>query len=871
MKSRSLKNNWQLLERPLCIGAEGAADVLGETEGWMDVAAVPADVHTILMQHGKIADPYVADGTDRCLWVEKRSWWFKKTFTLTEEELSCFGAELFLETLDVHADVFVNGTHAGHHASAFYPFRKNIKNRLVAGENVLLVRLTTGLEHVTDEEAAPVRDFVACEWRTRRKGRGEDRRSCLRKPQHVFGWDQSPHLATICIAGDARIDFLPEVVVRDVRVETLSLGEEGAKILCEAEVESTERSYARECSAVFTFEKDGKVLYEKNISYMSQTGVNYLDFSFTLPEPELWWPNGYGAQPLYTARVTAAGMNGTTDEKAITTGIRTVTVDQTAYKEGYRRYAFVVNGKRIYAKGMDFIQTKQLYAEITEADQEKLISRAKAAGFSMLRFWDGNRYHEDYVYDICDRYGILVFQNFMFACGAYPDHLDRFVREVEKEAQYQVKRLRSHPCIALWCGNGECHGILKSYFGNDIFKQLDAEDYPAGTKLYNEVLPRICHQLTTAGYQCCSPFGGFQTQEAPERGDCHYYPFLNLAPENQQNRISVGSFDPLDARFITESGVMGPPSAEAFERFLGGKEHYEADDAICEHHRNTFERYAVRDGIYKHYTGERKLSFEEYCLYGGLFQGHMLSYASDHVRLMEECGGSLFWCFNDGFGEVGFSLMDHEGNPKPAYYFLKRAYAANRVILRRKDDRIEVWCGNDSDKERRIDLVCGYVTFEGAYAEPSSLSAVLPAFAPETLFGSFAAAGDDHQGVFYARPCEAGPSETAAAPLAAKPAAAASNTPEVTPTATLRADDFRNLNVPADAGLSVTDLVRDGETITFTVTAEKFAHAVHFGLPAEKIFSDQYFDLLPGESRRVTLYNAGSLAMSDLAAHSVHA
>lgn len=845
MKSISLSENWNLLEQPLCIGPEGAADVLRIREGWMDVPSVPSDVHTVLFQNGKIADPFVGDGTDQCLWVEKCAWWYKKVFTLSEEELSCAGVELFMETLDLHADIFVNGTHVGHHASAFYPFVKNIRPCLMAGENTLLVRLTTGLEHVTDEEAAPIRDFVACEWRSRRKGRGEDRRTCLRKPQHVFGWDQSPRLATVCIAGDVRLDLLQEVVVRNVRVETLSLDAEGAKLLCEAEVESTERSYARECQAVFTFEKDGKVLYEKTVSYLSQTGLNYLRFDFTLPDPELWWPNGYGAQPLYTAKVAAKGMNGTADEKSVTTGIRTVTLDQTPYKEGYRRYAFLVNGKRIYAKGMDFIQTNQIYAEVTGKDQEKLIRAAASADLNMLRFWDGNRYHEDYVYDLCDQNGILVYQNFMFACGAYPDHLDWFVHEVEKEAEYQLKRLRNHPCIALWCGNGECHGLLRTFLGKDIFGEIDAETYPAGTRIYNEILPKLHHQLVASvGYQCCSPFGGFEKQEAEERGDRHYYPFLFLAPEKQQYRISVESFDPLNARFITESGVMGPPSAEAFARFLGGREHYEADDEIYEHHRNTFERYAVRDGIYKHYTGERKLSFEEYCLYGGLFQGHMLSYASDHMRLMEECGGTLFWCFNDGFGEVGFSLMDHERNPKPAYYFLKRAYDRHRVILRRSGDRIEVWCGNDSAEEKQICLTCGYVSFEGICGETKEITAVLPAFSPEILLGTFAAAGDDHTGVFYAK----------------------DKTGSV---ATLRVDDFRNLSVPEDAGLSVTDAEKNGKSISFTVTAAKFAHAVHFGLPASYVFSDQYFDLLPGESRRIVLKDAGDLTPADISAYHI--
>ncbi len=840
MIRKSLSENWLLAEQPLYVTRDNALQMLSKTDGWMKVPSVPCDVHTVLVREGKIADPFVGDGSFECEWVEKRSWWFLKKFTVMQEELKCFGAELFIETLDIHADLFLNGDYIGHHSSAFYPFQKDILPHLKAGENTLLVRLTTGIDCVKDEDVNAVRDFVACEFRSRREGRGEDRRTILRKPQHVFGWDQAPRLATCCIAGEVRLDFLEEVVVRDVRVETLALHDDKADLLVEAEIESRERNYAREITAEFTLEKDGKVVHTEKRDFLAQTGCNFVNFNFTLDHPELWWPNGYGEQNLYCATVRAVNMYGYQDEKSVNTGIRTVSVDMTAFKENHRRYAFFVNGKRIYAKGADYIQTHQIYAEVTKKEHDKLIKAAKDAHFNMIRFWDGNRYHEDYVYDLCDQYGILVYQNFCFACGAYPDHLEEFCRLVEIEAEYQLKRLRSHPCIALWCGNGECNGLLRNYLKMNYFSDKYGSDFPGGTKIYGEILPKLHHRMVASvGYQCCSPFGGFENQAAPERGEMHYYPFLHFEPENLVNRISYQSFDPLETRFITESGVMGPPSAKSLERSLGGKEHYDRDDKEFEHHRNTFERHAVRDAIYKHYTGERKLSIEEYCLYGGLFQGSMLSYASDHVRMCEDVGGTLFWCFNDGFGEVGFSFTDAEQNPKPVYYFMKRAYAANRVILKRNGEKVDVYCSNDQNTEKEITLSCGYVTFDGRYTDPAAISATLPENAPETYIGSFPLVGDDHDGVFYAK-CGG---ETVAV---------------------LWADDFKHLRVTKKAKLQMSDIEAKDGTISFTVEADVFAHAVHFGLTADKMFSDQYFDLLPGERRQVTLQNAKGVKPEDI-------
>lgn len=848
MKRISLLKNWRLLEAPLSDTAQMFAAVAQRTEGWMEISTLPCDVRMPLIACGKIEEPTTADHSFASEWVERRSWWFQKSFSLTEEEISRHGVELFIEMLDVHADLFLNGSHIGHHASAMYPFCKDVRPFLRVGENQLLIRLTTGLDRVTDEQIAPVRDFVACEFRSRRKGRGDERRVMLRKPQNVFGWDQTPRIATCAISGDVRLDVLDEVAVRDIRFETLELTDAGAKLLVEAEVESRERLFARECEAVFTLEKDGEVVYTAKQSYLSQTGVNYLDFSFTLPDPALWWPNGYGEQPLYTARVCAVNHNGARDEKSIVTGIRTVRLDSSPLSDEERNYTFVINGKRIYCRGMDFIHSDSLYARITDELQEKLLTAAKEANFCMLRFWDGNVYQTDAVYALCNRLGLMVIQNFCFACGAYPDHLEEFRRETEAEAAYQLRRLRSHPSLVMWYGNGENNGLLASYLGRSLFDVVDPTLYPGGTWLYGEMLPRMHHAyVASVPYQCCTPFGGTDKQESEERGDRHYYPFLDLRPEKQQYRISVESFDALKCKFITEGGVMGPPAKEALVRYCGGEEHYAADDAVWEHHRNSFERYAVRDGIYKHYTGERALSLDEYCLYGGLFQGGMLAYEADHIRIQPHCGGSLLWCMNDCFGEVGFSLMDHDGNPKPAYYFLKRAYNANRIVLRRFGDTVKVYATNASPVPYKTTLLCGYTRFDGTEQTVQRIAVNMPAYAPATCVAELAVDGFDLvRGILYAK-----------------------DENDERLSATLRADDFAKLSLPRKAKLTVSDAEKTAQGLCFTVTADTYAHAVHFGTEASVRFSDLYFDLLPQESRRITVYDP-AVTLQDLVPDSVY-
>ena len=842
MKTLSLLENWRLREEALHCTADMAGIVAGKDTGWMEISSLPCDVHMALQDAGRIGDPHVARNSFDCKWVEERSWWFEKKFTLEEQDLSVHGVELFIEILDIHADIFLNGTHIAHHASAMYAFCKNVRPWLKAGENTLLIRLTTGAEQLDDVALAPVRDFVACEYRSRREGRGNDKRCGLRKPQYVFGWDQSPRLATCAIAGDVRLDILDEIVVRDIRFETRSLDESGAKLLIEAEVESRERLFAREMDVELELLLEGKVVHAAKENRLANAGINFFDFSFTLRDPALWWPNGYGKQPLYTVRVRAVNNRGAAHERSITTGIRTVRREQLPMNGTERSYYFVINGKRIYCKGMDVIHTDILYAATTKEMEHKLITAARDANFTILRFWDGYLYQSDHIHELCDRYGLLVFENFCFACGAYPDHIEEFCREVEAEAIYQLRRLRSHPCIAMWIGNGECHGLLSSYLGKHYFDEMDPAIYTGGTYLYNDLLPRLHHaHVATVDYQCCTPWGGFDDQQTKDRGTLHYYPFLNIAPENQQHRISVDCYEPLVCKFIAESGVMGPPSARVLAEYLGGAENF-GDPKILEHHSNTFEKFAVRDAVYRHYTGEKELTLEEYCLYGGLFQGMLLSYAADRIRINDGCGGCILWCLCDGFGEIGFSLLDHNLDPKPVYHYLRRAYAPTRLIWKREGDEAILYASNDTEKPLTLHLNCGYVSFEGACGDAQEFCVELAAFTKTEVVGRVKIGDADlMHGVIYARAAEQG----------------------VLPV-TLRTADFRELDLPRAATLTVSDKKKVGEEISFTVTADVFAHAVHFGLDAAVKASDEFFDLLPGEARRVTLSCAGEVDLDEI-------
>ena len=780
--------------------------------------SVPFSMYGTLLAAGKINDPYYRDNEYALKPLSNEDYTFETTFEADKARLAKAYQLLRFEGIDTIATLYLNDIEIGQAFNMHRTWEFDVREALRLGTNRLTIEFHSPVKYMEAEQA---RHYV---WGQDGDIITMDGFAHIRKAASMFGWDWAPQLPDMGLFRPVTWISYDTDRISDVRIRQIH---KNGKVTLKLEAESEHNA----ANLTFTVRVTGPS-FDETVTLVRGKG------QLTIDEPQLWWPNGYGDQPLYTARVVARNVGGARDEQSVRTGIRTVELDNSKYSDVERRYAFRVNGKQIYCKGMDLIHTDHIYARAKRETYESLIRDAKAAHFTMFRFWAEGVYEPDYVYELCDEQGILVYRTMIFACGAYPDHLPWFNDLVEQEVRYQMLRLRNHPCMAVWCGGGECLSVLNSYFGAHYPDHDDITRRPGGTTIYGQLMPRIHHELiASVPYVCNSAFGMLPADQAPYRGggDRHFYPFLNTKPEYQQTRISVDSFADFKAQFVTEGGVMGPPSPQALIRYCGGREHIADDDPIFTHHRNSFEYFAVRDAVYRHYTGEKQLSLEEYCLYGGLFQGDLLSYEADQIRTTENCSGSVLWCYTDGFGEVGFSLMDHYANPKPAYYFMRRAYHPHRVVVRRCEDELRIYCANDLPEAATLDLTCGYVSFDGTYAPARTLTVRLDAFTQSALIATVPVDGswDLQRGAFYVRG-------------------------EGIPTVTFRAGDFRTLTLPR-ATLSVSDFCREGDTLHFTVQTDCFAHAVHFNLGDEVRLSDQYFDLLPGESRRISIFNADGI------------
>ena len=828
MHVHELSNDWELRCEELYYDSSWYQKVIEKNDGWLAVKTLPCDIHVPLIDGGIIDDPVVADNSRKCEWIEDRSWWFRKVFTAEKELLDYQVNELVADGLDAEADVFLNGSCLGHHRSETYPFRKEVKDVLREGENVLVIRVTSGLEHYNQNDLSIIKDFISCEYKRGRGPQGDDRRVFVRKPSYVYGWDWNPRLATCGIMGNVRIESFNEIAVRGVRFTTESIRDRQADICVEAEIENLYPANTVDAAAELDILFDGvSVKSMKKEVYMT-SGLNYLTFQLTIDDPKLWWPSGMGEQDLYTVAVKASTAGSRTEFREFKAGIRTVELNTEKIDNGGRMFAFEINGIKTFCKGGNWETPDSLYGRVTDVKYERLVQEAKEANFNMFRFNGVNAYERDFFYDCCDRHGILIWQDFAFSCAAYPDELDWFRTEVEREVDYQTRRLRNHPCIALWCGNNECQGLMLACHEKNFSTGEKKPVSPGGAILYNSIMPRIIKENSSKiPYWNSSPFGDIDA-DGGECGDQHHW-VPGFMDADIDKRVIPGQYEKRVCKFVSEFGCIGPPRKSSLFKYCGS-ENVDIGGSIWKMHTNTWEKDTVKVGIARHYADPESLSLEDYLLYAGLFQGVMLSYAFESMRCAKFNHGALMFSYNDCWGEIGWSIVDYYLVRKISYYFVKRALAHTKLAMRENGGEISIICMNDTREALEFEIEFGYVTFEGDKKNVAIKKVTVDPFTKAVVAARMKKqAYDDSRGVYYVKTDDKN---------------------GIIP-AVLRTADFRQMNVPRPE-VRVSGVEESRGKSVFTVSSDTFVHGVHFELGDDVLLSDEYFDLLPGEMRKVT-------------------
>ena len=599
-------------------------------------ATVPGCVHTDLLAAGKIPEPFYGTRELDLQWIEKRDWEYRATFTLTAAFLAESVIELCADGLDTVATVILNGKTIASTDNMFIAHRWAVKNHLRVGRNELVVHFRNVLDYVRT-----ARDFTPPRACSDPVG-GSVR---IRKQQCQFGWDWGPRFVTAGIW------------------QALRLEARGPNRLAQLRIAQTHADSGRRVSLTLSPElarPDPSVTYWVTLSLAGQTVVESDDLSFDVPSPQLWWPAGQGAQPLYDLAVTArdsGGRNLGTLSKRI--GLRTVVLDRHADQWG-ESFQFLVNDRPVFMKGANWVPADSFVTRLDRAAYARDLRAAVLAHMNCIRVWAGGIYESEDFYDLCDELGLLVWQDFLFACDLYPSD-DAFLASVRIETAQQVARLHHRACLMLWCGNNELVQINGAELRANPALKAGYE------KLFHALLPEVvaAHDGVTPYWPSSEWRGTFENghEHGEKSGDTHFWDVWH-------SRKPVKDYEKWNLRFCSEFGMQSYSSPETQATFAPANANIFG--AVMENHqKNRAGNQIILDYVSRRYRFPK--SQDDLIYLSQLNQAHCMSTGVEHYRrLMPRCMGAIYWQLNDCWPVASWSSIEYTGKWKALHHIARR-------------------------------------------------------------------------------------------------------------------------------------------------------------------------------------------------------
>jgi len=829
----NLDGRWKLRDFTPGQGLAAGAHLPDHDDTSWHPASVPGDAHTALVEIGRLAPPFYNMNVETCQWVEGQEWWYRTAFEAPSDKDDAEARYLLtFDGLDTLATVYLNGTEIGRHRNMFIAAPFDVTEHLRVGErNTLAVRFEPVVASVGGRE-------VEGQW-----GRNPERAG-VRKAQCNFGWDWAPQLVSVGIWQGVALRRYVGARLGGVFFKTTAISPQAAEATVVVEAERW--ADVPDLEAQITLSRGEQWLTDRAPLINGRAEV-----AFTIPDPVLWWTHDLGEPALYELEVALQAGGKTLDTHCEQVGIRTIEVDQSPdpAEPGTKFFTFVLNGVKLFAKGANWIPADSFVAQVDEARYRDLLELAVEANMNMLRIWGGGIYEKDAFYRLCDELGILIWQDFMFACALYPDDAP-FMAKVEREVEAVVRRLRNRPCLALWCGNNENDWI------DDMHNwQRPGRDFP-GKRIYHELLPPIVERLDgTRLYWPSSPYGGNDHNDERE-GDRHNWqvwhgavyprrfgqePKRDLSPAG----ISYRHYAEDPARFISEFGMHAAPVLETLRRNVPAKAlHLDSPELLC---RNKDEPRDKGDLLMLAHSGLPS-SLQEYLDFSMICQAEGLKFGIEHYRRRKfHCSGTLFWQWNDCWPGLSWSVLDYYLFPKAGYFYVKRAYAPILASFKEEVDGVSLWITNDTLEDFSDTVTVFHGDFSGRKLYEEMLEVRVPANASlKVKHFPFDELGVEDSRQEYLAVC----SQSG------------------------RFCDNRHFFV------EVKDLLRpkpdlkvgiaegsDGK-YEVRVATDVYAYFVKLVVPIEGTrFSDNYFDLFPGQERVIEVWNKADrrLAQNDIA------
>ena len=654
---------------------------------WSVPATVPGDNVSALLAAGKIPDPYWADNELQVQWIGREDWVYSRAFEVDAaffEQRSLF---LNAENLDTVAALFLNGHLVLRTENMFRRYSVDVHEFLVAGTNTMRIEFASS-ERIALEKTKQVPYPIP----TTKSPVESPHRNMIRKVPCHAGWDWGICLMVSGIYGDISLGATSSCRI-DYVTTTQKHSEGTVEVTVEVDVESfTEGGKELEISL-----GGERVL----VPIQLRLGANHLQTTVTLANPRLWWPAGYGEQPLYDLTVRVAG-----EEMKKRIGLRTVQLVTEEDTHG-RSFLFQVNGVPIFCKGANWIPADALPQRQSREVVEDLLQSALAANMNMIRVWGGGQYEPDWFYDFCDEHGLLVWQDFMFACSLYPSTPD-FLENVRQEVRHQIKRLRDHACIALWCGNNENHGAMTWYEASRNNRDRYIVDYD---RLFEGVIGKTVDECDpTRSYWPCSPGAGRDDYSDAlldvNRGDSHYWGVWH-------EEKPFSAFQEITPRFCSEFGYQSFPSMDTI-RAYAPEDEFNLTAPIMEYHQRSWRGNSRIIEMFSRYF-RMPQSFEGFVYLSQVQQALAIKTAVEHWRRARPvCMGTLYWQLNDNWPVCSWSSIDYGGKWKLLHYVTKRFYAPLLVsAFQTPEGDVQIWAGNDRLAEADATITVEVFDFSG--------------------------------------------------------------------------------------------------------------------------------------------------------------
>ena len=710
--SLALTGKWQFKEYPP--SARRMRDL--DSAGWL-TTPVPCSIFSSLITAGKIKQTDINTNPEKFAWVSQKPWIYRKIFDAPVEILNCARVDLVFDGLDTIASIWLNDKLIGKTNNMFIPFRFDVTSFLKPRNNSLLVKFEPAIEHakklMSRYTSFSESDFI------------NPYRVYIRKAQYQFGWDFCPPLPGCGIWRPVRLEGISKTRLADVHIRTVDCNHHYADVKIAVKLDTVTR---QEFVCRLTLTGGGQTIEH---SLLFQPGEDSQSTVIRIENPLLWWPIGYGRQHLYHLILQLLSGDEVIERTQKKFGIRTVKLDRTPDDYG-EKFQFEINGQSIFARGANWVPPSIFAGCVTSNDYEKLLHAAAKSNINMLRVWGGGYYESDEFYELCDQLGIMVWQDFMFACAYYPNRR-WFLTEVKKEATTIIKQLRNHSCLVLWCGNNEIDWMHST-------DKLGKSKKFYGRAIYHRLLPQLVAELDPdTDYIPTTPLRERDKLKTSQFVTTHQWDVWSGHKPVRQYLCPPQSIP----RFVTEFGLQSLPDMETIKNF-------------CPPDRLRIGSYSIEKHNYQsdgnsrlyRYIGDlfgNAENLEHFIYLSQITQARAIKTYVEHLRAHNfRNNGVLFWQFNDCCPAISWSAMDATYEPKALYYYAKRFFSKLLIVVVPELDKVKadltpmlqplnVIVINDSNQPITTTLNCRLIDLFGSVLDQVAFPIAIGSFSTSAL------------------------------------------------------------------------------------------------------------------------------------------